>query len=193
MSAPSHYLALLRYDWNHIYSASLGHNKFTKKYHIFNSCEKTQWLQYFRRICEWVNARKTLLMRWSSCTNPLMYRLKNVHQLLYKVLVQSWLMESWAWLMKSKTMQALISGMILTQRANNVESVSMTGDIMDHVKQIACLNSDHQSCHLNTCWHHAIETLSTSLALCEGNSPVTSIFPTWRASDAESGCFITWC
>ena len=41
-------------------------------------------------------------------------------------------------------------------------------------------------------WHHERKTFFASLALCEGNSPVTGEFPTQRASDAKK-VFLSWC
>ena len=39
-------------------------------------------------------------------------------------------------------------------------------------------------------WRHQMETFSSLLALCAGNSPVTSEFPRTKASDAELWCFL---
>ena len=38
-------------------------------------------------------------------------------------------------------------------------------------------------------WRHQMETFSTLLALCDGNSPVAGEFPFIKASDAELQCF----
>ena len=41
-----------------------------------------------------------------------------------------------------------------------------------------------------TVWRHQMETSSTLLVLCAGNSPVTRLIPRTKASDAELWCFI---
>ena len=39
-------------------------------------------------------------------------------------------------------------------------------------------------------WCHQMETFSALLAICAGNSPVTSEFPAQKARDAELWCFL---
>ena len=39
-------------------------------------------------------------------------------------------------------------------------------------------------------WHHDMVMLSSLLALCEGNPPVTGGFPSQRANNAELCCFL---
>ena len=39
-------------------------------------------------------------------------------------------------------------------------------------------------------WRHQMETFSTLLAICVGNSPVTGEFPTQMASNAELWCYL---
>ena len=46
--------------------------------------------------------------------------------------------------------------------------------------------------HKDWWWHHHMESISSSLALFGGNSPVTSGFPSQRASSAELWPF-PWC
>ena len=43
---------------------------------------------------------------------------------------------------------------------------------------------------LITWWRHQMETFSTLLAICAGNSQVTGEFPAQMASDAELWCFL---
>ena len=45
-------------------------------------------------------------------------------------------------------------------------------------------------CDLVPWWYHAMETLSTLLALCEGNPPVTGGFPSQRASNVDFWCLL---
>ena len=46
-------------------------------------------------------------------------------------------------------------------------------------------------CNCNmTSWRHQMETFSAILAICEGNSLVTSEFPHTKASDPELWCFL---
>ena len=45
-------------------------------------------------------------------------------------------------------------------------------------------------CQLSLWWRHQMETFSTLLALCTGNSLVTGEFPAQRASKVELWCFI---
>ena len=44
--------------------------------------------------------------------------------------------------------------------------------------------------NLESWWSYDMEMLSTLLALCEGNPPVTSGFPSQRASNEKLWCFI---
>ena len=43
-----------------------------------------------------------------------------------------------------------------------------------------CYGSDAITCHRNVWWRHQMETFSASLALCQGNSPVTGEFHSQR-------------
>ena len=96
------------------------------------------------------------------------------------------------------------------QRASNAENASISWCHHDsfllmwccqqtihisHASNLSCLlNSFLTCCQLISIWRHHMETLSTLLALFQGNPLVTSEFPTHRASDAElfADFFLFW-
>ena len=82
----------------------------------------------------------------------------------------------------------------LTQRASNVENISMSGCQLDmalrwrHNKRDGISNHQPHDCVLNRLFRHKSKKTSKLCVtgLCEGNSPVTGQFPSQRASKAEN-------
>ena len=61
--------------------------------------------------------------------------------------------------------------------------------MLKHLYDI-CVADWQQFSYDTSWWRHQMETFSALLALWAGNSPVTGEFPSQRASDANSCCFL---
>ena len=72
------------------------------------------------------------------------------------------------------------------------QAIMLTQIYVCHVISIPADGPSHSRTHHTWLWHD-METLSMSLAICEGNPPVTCGFPSHRASDINFDDFFDVC